>query len=207
LFLGKVKKHLERGDKRFAVLTRQGGVTMRFMLLTILFLSLGGCAGIDVKEYERNVPKFDLYKYFQGSTTGWGIVLDRSGRLTRQFVVTIEGQVDHAGDLLMVEDFDWSDGEKSKRTWRISKEGDHAFVGSAGDVIDSAQGLAYGNVLRWNYVLAVESDSSTWHIDFDDWMFLQPNDVLINRTTMSKFGLRVGEVIIVFRKTGKQEGR
>lgn len=56
-------------------------------------------------------------------------------------------------------------------------------------------------------MLAVESDGSTWNIDFDDWMFLQADSVLINKTTMSKFGINVGEVIIVFRKDGRQEGR
>ena len=97
-------------------------------------------------------------------------------------MVKIDGRVDAGGDLIMEEDFDWSDGEKSQRIWQISKESDHAYVGRAGDVIDTAQGIAYGNVLSWNYVLALESKGSTWHIDFDDWMFLQPNNVLINRT-------------------------
>ncbi len=180
---------------------------MRAIFMGIMLLAGSGCAGIDVSQYEKNTPKLDLYQYFQGETTGWGIVLDRSGRLTRQFVVTIDGQVDDGGNLVMEEAFAWSDGERSKRTWRISKDGDHAYVGRAGDVLDKAQGRASGNVLSWNYVLAVESDGSTWHIDFDDWMFLQPDNVLINRTTMSKFGLRVGEIIIVFRKDGKQEGR
>jgi hypothetical protein len=180
---------------------------MRSMLIAILFLPLCGCAGIDVKQYESNAPKFDLYQYFQGGTTGWGIVLDRGGKLTRQFVVTIDGKVDNEGDLIMNEYFDWSDGEKSKRIWRISKNGDHSYFGLAGDVVDKAQGIAYGNVLSWKYVLAMESEGSIWHIDFDDWMFLQPNNVLINRTIMSKFGLHIGEVIIVFRQDGKQERR
>ncbi len=180
---------------------------MRLMFTGIMLLALSGCAGINVKQYEGNTPKLDLYEYFLGATTGWGIVLDRSDRLTRQFVVTIDGQVDDGGNLIMEEDFEWSDGERSKRIWRINKNGDHSYVGRAGDVIDTAQGIAYGNVLSWNYVLALESQGSIWHIDFDDWMFLQPNNVLINRTSMSKFGLHVGEVIIVFRKDGKQEGR
>ena len=180
---------------------------MRSLFVVIVSLAVFGCAGIDMRHYEKNTPKFDLYQYFQGATTGWGIVLDRKGRLTRQFVVTIAGRIDNQGDLIMEEDFDWSDGEKSKRVWRISKEGDHSYVGRAGDVIDTAQGIAYGNVLSWNYVLALENEGTTWHIDFDDWMFLQPNNVLINRTTMSKFGLHVGEVIISFRKDVKHEAR
>lgn len=180
---------------------------MRSLCIGILMLVVSGCAGVDVRQFEKNTPRLDLYQYFLGATTGWGIVLDRGGRLTRQFVVTIDGWVDSGGSLILVEDFDWSDGERSQRIWRISKEGDHSYVGIAGDVVGSAQGFGYGNVLNWEYVLAVESDGSTWNIDFDDWMFLQADSVLINKTTMSKFGINVGEVIIVFRKDGRQEGR
>lgn len=180
---------------------------MRSLYIAILIFVLSGCSGVDVRQFEQNTPKFDLYQYFLGATTGWGIVLNRDGRLTRQFVVTINGQVDSGGSLILVEDFAWSDGEKSQRIWRISKEGEHTYAGSAGDVVGNAQGIGYGNVLNWEYVLAVESDGSTWNIDFDDWMFLQADSVLINKTTMSKFGINVGEVIIVFRKDGKQEGR
>lgn len=180
---------------------------MRSLLIGILMLAVSGCAGVDVKQFAKNTPELDIYQYFLGATTGWGIVLDRGGRLTRQFVVSIDGRVDSGGSLILVEDFVWSDGERSQRIWRISKEGEHSFAGSAGDVIGTAQGLGYGNVLNWEYVLAVESDGSTWNVDFDDWMFLQPDSVLINKTTMSKFGIDVGEVIIVFRKDGPQERR
>lgn len=180
---------------------------MRSLLIGILMLAVSGCAGVDVKQFANNTPKLDLYQYFLGATTGWGIVLDRGGSLTRQFVVSIDGQVDSGGSLTLVEDFAWSDGERSQRIWRISKEGEHSYAGSAGDVIGTAQGIGYGNVLNWEYVLAVESDGSTWNVDFDDWMFLQPDSVLINKTTMSKFGVNVGEVIIVFRKDGHQGRR
>jgi hypothetical protein len=30
---------------------------------------------------------------------------------------------------------------------------------------------------------------------FDDWMFLQPDDVLINQVTMAKFGVTVGQLV------------
>lgn len=163
-------------------------------------LVLSGCSGIDIRQYQNNSPRFDLYQYFLGATTGWGIVLDRSGMMTRQFVVTINGRVNADSELIMEEHFNWSDGEKSKRIWRINKVDDNAYVGRAGDVIETAEGVSNGNALHWTYVLALERKGTTWHIDFDDWMFLQPDNVLINRTTMTKFGLHIGEVIIFFQK-------
>jgi hypothetical protein len=37
-------------------------------------------------------------------------------------------------------------------------------------------------------------------VDFDDRMYLQPDGVLINHATVRKFGIRVGEAVIVFRR-------
>jgi hypothetical protein len=35
-------------------------------------------------------------------------------------------------------------------------------------------------------------------------MFLQPDGILINRAVMSKFGIRVGEVLIAFQQQNRQ---
>lgn len=61
--------------------------------------------------------------------------------------------------------------------------------------------------MSWNYILVLASEGSTWHVNFDEWMFIQPDKVLINRTNMSNFVRHIGQVIIVFGKEGKKEGR
>ncbi|CAG36872.1 hypothetical protein DP2143 [Desulfotalea psychrophila LSv54] len=55
-------------------------------------------------------------------------------------------------------------------------------------------------MLNWQYQLNLKVDDSTWKINFDDWMFLLNDDMLINKATMSKFGFEVGEITIIFRK-------
>jgi hypothetical protein len=35
---------------------------------------------------------------------------------------------------------------------------------------------------------------------FDDWMFRQSEDVVLNRATVSKFGITVGSVTLAFVK-------
>jgi hypothetical protein len=37
-------------------------------------------------------------------------------------------------------------------------------------------------------------------VNFDDWMWLMDDEHLLNRAYMSKYGLSIGEVIIVFKK-------
>ena len=148
----------------------------------------------------------DLFSFFQGQTKGWGIVQDRKGNLTRQFTVDIRGTVNSDGSLTLVEDFDWSDGEKSNRTWILKKLDAHSYTGTAEDVVNSSSGTLYGNVLNWQYKLNLKLDDTTWKIKFDDWMFLLGENLLLNKATMSKFGLKVGEVTIVFQKIMAQGG-
>ncbi|MFW2368829.1 MAG: DUF3833 domain-containing protein [Desulforhopalus sp.] len=173
---------------------------MRILLMFLTLSLLTGCSAIDMKSYSSNEPRLDLYEFFQGQTKGWGIVQDRKGRLTRQFTVNITGTVSSDDKLTLVEDFTWSDGEQSTRTWILSKQDPHNFTGTAADVINSASGTLYGNVLNWQYKLNLKVDDSTWKIDFDDWMFLVDENLLLNKATMLKLGFKIGEVTIVFQK-------
>lgn len=170
------------------------------VILILILVSLTGCSGVDIEQYRENSPRLDLFNYFTGKTKGYGIVQDRSGTLTRQFVVDITGTVDSNGRLTLFEEFDWNDGEESTRTWLLTQNGEHNLSGEAADVVDTAAGLLYGNVLNWRYQLNLKVDDSTWKINFDDWMFLVTDEILINKATMSKFGFTVGEVTIVFQK-------
>ena len=169
-------------------------------LLIFLLLLLAGCSGVDINQYQNNTPKFDLFSYFEGTTKGWGIVQDRKGALTRQFTVDILGSTDEKGRLVLKEYFDWSDGEQSTRTWTITRTGENQFTGMAPDVVGEATGTNVGNILNWKYILNLEVDGDTYKVNFDDWMFLMPDNVLLNRASMSKFGFHLGDVIIVFNK-------
>ncbi len=174
----------------------------RFVLVSIvlaLLLLAAGCSAVDVKRYAGQQPEFDLFDYFIGETRGWGIVQDRNGELVRQFVVDINGYRNDAGELVLDEQFVWSDGERSERIWTIEKTGPNDFRGRAADVVGVAEGAIYGNALNWNYVLNLEARGSTWKVRFDDWMFLQPDGVLLNRATMSKFGFELAQVTIAFQ--------
>jgi hypothetical protein len=178
---------------------------MRHIVIFLTLLAMVGCSAVDVRQYAENTPKLSLAEYFSGNTRGWGMVQDRKGRLIRQFVVDITGVIDQQGNLVLDEFFVWNDGEQSSRTWTIRPIDENAFTGTAADVVGEAAGESYGNALHWRYSLEVPVDGKSWQIFFDDWMFLQPDEVLINRTEMRKFGLRVGEVTIVFRKEHHRE--
>ncbi len=74
------------------------------------------------------------------------------------------------------------------------------YSGRADDVVGEATGEAAGNALRWRYVLALPVDGKVYNVDFDDWMFLMDDQVMLNRSLMSKWGFRLGEVTLSFHK-------
>jgi hypothetical protein len=157
---------------------------------------------MQAKDFEGTTPRFDLFDYFAGDTRAWGIFESRSGELKRQFTVDIRGEVE--GDsLTLTEDFVYADGETQQRVWRIRRLDEHRFEGRADDVVGTANGLAYGQALNWRYTLRLPFRDSTLDVKFDDWMYLQPDGVLINRAKVSKFGFKVGEVTLFFSKGAK----
>ena len=167
-------------------------------LVGMAALGLAACATIDVAQYANEKPSLDLAQYFTGTVDGWGMFQDRSGTVVKRFYVRIdctwkgnEGTLD--------EHFEYIDGTTQNRVWKLSKDGNR-YTGTASDVVGTAQGTAAGNALHWNYVLALPVDGKTWNMDMDDWMYLIDDRTMLNRTTMSKFGFRVGEVTLSFRR-------
>jgi hypothetical protein len=98
--------------------------------------------------------------------------------------------------------FSYSDGTTSRRVWTITKVDAGTYKGTADDVVGEALGEAAGNALRWQYTLKLPVDGKIYEVRFDDWMYLQDEEVMLNYSAMSKFGVRLGEVILSFRRRG-----
>jgi hypothetical protein len=160
---------------------------------------LAGCASVDPAAYQAEQPVLDLQTYFDGTIDAHGMFQDRSGKVVKRFTVAMTGTWN--GDTgVLDEDFTYSDGTKQRRVWTIKRVAAGRYVGTAPDVVGEAIGIAAGNALNWRYTLALEVDGRTWHVDFDDWMFLMDHKVMLNRAVMSKFGIRLGEVTLAFSK-------
>jgi Protein of unknown function (DUF3833) len=70
----------------------------------------------------------------------------------------------------------------------------------ADDVVAEAVGTAAGNALNWRYTLALNVDGRVIEVQFDDWMYLMDERVMLNKAAMSKFGIHLGEVTLAFTK-------
>ncbi|WP_339635614.1 DUF3833 domain-containing protein [uncultured Sneathiella sp.] len=174
---------------------------MKARLFTTLFvmIALTGCMQMKSIDFMDAKPRFVLEEFFDGQTQASGIFEDRFGNLRREFVVEIKGVWD-GETLLLNEDFFYSDGEREQRIWTIEKIDDHTYQGRADDIIGVATGESYGNVLNWRYYMDLKLDDSTIRVHFDDWMYLQPSGVMLNRAKVSKWGIELGTVTLAFTK-------
>lgn len=167
-----------------------------------LFLGLSllaGCAGVSVDEYRAERPQLDLRDYFNGRLHAWGMFQDRSGKVVKRFQVAMLASWD--GDTgKLEEDFTYSDGSTQRRVWTLIRQADGSYVGRADDVVGEARGEVSGNALHWRYVLALPVDGKVYEMNFDDWMYLIDDKVMLNRSFMSKFGIEFGQVTLSFTK-------
>lgn len=173
----------------------------RLLLATGMAATLGlaGCASPSVSDYANDKPVLDLRRYFNGTLDAYGLFTDRSGRVVKRFTVVM--RCSWEGDKgVLDEDFTYSDGTKQRRVWHLTHLGQGRYSGSADDVVGTALGESKGNTFRWGYTLALPVDGSVYQVQFDDWMYLMNDRVMLNKATMSKFGLRLGEVTLSFVK-------
>lgn len=174
---------------------------MKKKLVSALALVFGllGCAEVEVANYAAEKPELDLARYFNGTLDADGMFQDRSGKVVKRFHVLIAAS--WQGDTgTLDERFTYSDGSTQRRVWTVTRHDAHRYSGRADDVVGEAVGEARGNALRWKYAMALPVDGKVYEVDFDDWMFLMDDRVMLNRSVMSKFGFRLGEVTLSFRR-------
>jgi hypothetical protein len=175
--------------------------TRRHALLTLLAGTavLTGCANPQVTDYAQERPLLELDRYFTGRVLAHGVFQKRGGEVARRFTVVMDCHWE-GNQGVLDEAFTYSDGSTERRIWRLTKHADGRYTGRADDVVGEAQGQTSGNAFRWNYTLRLPVDGKEYEVQFDDWMFLVDDRVLLNRATMSKFGVTLGEVLLSFTK-------
>ena len=174
---------------------------MKIIFALIVTILLTSCSGNNMKptDFKDQKPRLIIEDYLSGNVKAWGILQNRSGKVIRQFSADLSGKWD-GKQLILDEKFNWDDGEIQKRQWKINKIDEHNYEGTAGDVVGKAKGYSYGPAFKFEYVLLVPVKGKQMKITFDDWIFMQDERVAINRATMTKFGIKVAELTVMFVK-------
>jgi hypothetical protein len=160
---------------------------------------LASCAGPQVQTYAQEKPQLDLRTYFNGTIDAWGVFTDRSGQVVKRFTVVMDCSW-NGDEGVLDEAFVYSDGTQQRRIWRLKAGPSGTYTGRADDVVGEATGQVSGNAFRWGYTLALPVDGRVWQVDFDDWMYLMDERVMLNKATMSKWGVKLGEVTLSFTR-------
>ena len=144
-------------------------------------------------------PQLQLTEFFQGKSEAIGVMHDWRGKQSLRFVAELCGQWQgNRGDLYEI--FSFSDGRVDKRHWQLTQQADGSVTGTAEDVVGEATGQLAGNTLYWEYTLRIPQDDDFIDVKVKDWLYLVSPGQVINRSTLHKFGITVGELTLAIRQ-------
>lgn len=170
------------------------------LLLLPAMLTLSACVGGPQPADRRGeAPSMVLEEVLTGRTYAYA-VFERAGVLDRRFWVEAVGEWD--GEALTLEEyFLYDDGRTDERVWTFRKSSPTTYVGTAADVIGEANVEVFGDAAYFDYRVDLEmEDGSTVEVTFQDRLYRVSETTIINRATVKKFGVVVGQVTVVFFK-------
>ncbi|MBU2925887.1 DUF3833 domain-containing protein [Colwellia sp. 1_MG-2023] len=176
---------------------------IQMVLISIIAFFLASCSTA-LQDYKETEVPFDIKQYFNGNVIAWGTVQDYSQQVTRRFCVEIIGTWEGNKGTL-AEKFYFNDGEVSFRNWQLTKQKDGSYRGTAEDVAGIAIGKHQGFAFQFKYDLLLKLDDETYQVSMDDWMYQIDKYRVMNKTSMSKFGIDVAEITLFFDKEFSQK--
>jgi len=156
-----------------------------------LLLVLAACAApLKPAAFETTIPAFDPVTFWTGHATSWGVIENRGGGPTAIVTTDCNGTPDGAGGLHMIQTVT-TDGKITHRDWHMRRLDPTHFSATANDMDGEAHGIASGRTFRWTWVWDRPAGLS---VTMQQWMYLADDGTLMNRTIVTKLGVRLAEV-------------
>ena len=167
---------------------------MNYLLCFCTLLLLAGCAApLRPQAFASTEPAFDPVTFWTHPTASWGVIEDRGGAPTEIVTTTTEATAQGVDGLHMVQHVR-TGGKDTVRVWRLRRLGHGQFEATANDMVGTARGVASGRTFHWTWTLATKPGNALFNVSMEQWMYLADNGTLMNRTIVTKLGLRLGEV-------------
>ncbi|MDQ4425408.1 DUF3833 family protein [Thalassolituus sp.] len=169
---------------------------------------VAGCSSTQVDHAAGRSPKLIPQTFFDGKICADGVVRDRSGAETRSFNARIDASWDEEGvgtldEVFYFYDEPGAEAKRETRVWTLTparKDGREVLSAKASDVPEATTMEWAGNAIHMAYTLRYGEPGDTIDLDMDDWMFHVADGVVVNETRMTKFGIHVGQILLVMRK-------
>ena len=150
------------------------------------------------EDYAHLEPHLDLRQALSGTLACDGMIYGPTGRVTARFHAVME--MSWSGeDGVMDERFTYDDGTKQQRQWRLKLRDDGKVEARADDVQGIGRGRVTGNALGLAYRIRLPEASGGHVLDATDWLYLQDDGTLLNRSQFRKFGIVVAELFATVR--------
>ncbi len=151
-----------------------------------------------VHDYAELYPVLQLRDHLAGRLVCDGMIFGPTGRVTSRFRGTIAVTWDGPNGV-MDEMFHYDDGTTQARQWRLTTGEDGSVRAEADDVIGAGVGTVGGNALGLRYRIRLPQENGGHVLDAIDWMYLQSDGTILNRSQFRKFGVRVAELFCTMR--------
>ncbi|AVW90319.1 DUF3833 family protein [Celeribacter baekdonensis] len=149
-------------------------------------------------DYAETTPLFDPQVHLNGPIDSEGVIYGPDGRVSSRFVARMTGTWDGLNGTLR-EEFTYASGGQQVREWTLSFDASGALTATAPDIIGVGTGQLSGATLSMRYKIKLEEDAGGHVLDVTDWLYLAQNGVIVNRSEMRKFGIKVAELVATMR--------
>lgn len=158
-------------------------------------LVLGGCATMQPNDFAQSKTHLELDRYFVGHARSFGVFENRAGAPKKTFIADNVGRREADGTVVLTQHFQFSDGKKQMRIWRIRRIDATHWDATANDMVGVAHGTGQGNAFYWEYDITVDRRNPFATVHVRQWIY-QPEgtDTLMTRLVITKLGVTLFEV-------------
>lgn len=168
-------------------------LTLRILCLCILPLVFGCAASLRPETFATTAPAFDPLVFWTGHTASWGVVENRDGEPTAIVTTATDATTEGSDSLHMIQHVHIH-GKDALRDWHLRRLNHGQFEATANDMVGTARGTSSGRTFHWTWILATEPGNGLFNVTMDQWMYLADNGTLMNRTIITKLGVRLAEI-------------
>lgn len=150
------------------------------------------------RAYAALEPAFDIREHMAGALQSEGVIFGPGGKIAGRFEAQMHGAWDGQSGTLS-ESFLYASGARQDRKWQLSMGENGAFTATADDIIGTAKGQQSGATVRMRYRIRLAKDAGGYVLNVTDWLYLMENGVIMNKSEMRKFGIKVAELVATMR--------